>query len=106
MTEICLGGDLHKELKSRTRFSEEDAALVLREVIACVNYFHHHDIIHRDLKPGNILLEENKRLDQLKVIDFGEAIKCRPNVKLTEISGTMSYVSPVNYAVLINSMLF
>ena len=36
------------------------------------------------------------KLDHIKVIDFGEAVECDPSTKLTEISGTMSYVSREN----------
>jgi len=41
----------------------------------------------------DILLEEHKNLNHIKIIDFGEAIESEPSAKLTEISGTMAYVS-------------
>jgi len=34
--------------------------------------------MHRDLKPENVLLEASKEFDQIKVIDFGTAIKFKP----------------------------
>jgi len=31
--------------------------------------------MHRDLKPENVLLEASKEFDQIKVIDFGTALR-------------------------------
>ena len=45
------------------------------------------EIVHRDLNLENILLEENKELDQMKIIDFGLATKYEDGVKLTELVG-------------------
>jgi hypothetical protein len=39
------------------------------------------------------LLEGHKKLNHIKIIDFGEAIIAPPEEKLTEIAGTMAYVS-------------
>ena len=41
----------------------------------------------------DILLEGHKNLEHIKLIDFGEAAICREDEKLTEIAGTMAYVS-------------
>lgn len=91
------GGDLHRELKNRGKFEEEDAAILMKQVLICVNYCHKNNVVHRDLKPGNILLEGHKKLEHIKVIDFGEAVIASPTEKLTEITGTMSYVSFYRY---------
>lgn len=93
VTGVSEGGDLHRELKTRGKFEEKEAAILIKQILVCVNYCHRHNVIHRDLKPGNILLEGHKRLEHIKVIDFGEAVIATPTEKLTEITGTMSYVS-------------
>lgn len=49
------------------------------------------DIVHRDLNLENILLEENKELDQMKIIDFGLATKYEDGVKLTDLVGKGNY---------------
>jgi hypothetical protein len=41
----------------------------------------------------DILLEEHKNLNHIKIIDFGEAVISEPSAKLTEVAGTMAYVS-------------
>ena len=42
---------------------------------------------------SDILLEEHKNLNHIKIIDFGEAVISPADEKLTEIAGTMAYVS-------------
>jgi len=42
----------------------------------------------------NILLEENKDLDQMKIIDFGLATTYEDGVKLTDLVGKVHYVPP------------
>ena len=105
VTGVSKGGDLHRELKTRGKFEEKEAAVLMKQILVCVNYCHKNNVIHRDLKPGNILLESHKRLEHIKVIDFGEAVIATPTEKLTEITGTMSYVS-VFLCLAIKHMLF
>ncbi|CAB9505557.1 MAP kinase-activated protein kinase 2 (Fragment) [Seminavis robusta] len=97
MHEVCRsfeGGDLHREIKKRGTFEEQDAAILMKQIFICLNYLHKNNVIHRDLKPGNVLLEEHKNLNHIKLIDFGEAIVSKPTIKLTELAGTMSYMAP------------
>ena len=63
VTEICKGGELFDEILKRGKFSERDSAMVMKQVLSSVNYFHGKNIVHRDLKPENILLEQNKDFD-------------------------------------------
>jgi len=46
------------------------------------------------LKPENILLEQNKEFDQIKIIDFGTSLVYDPNKKLDEKLGTPYYIAP------------
>ena len=57
VTDICKGGELFDEIVARGKFSERDAAMLLKQVLGCINYCHKNNIVHRDLKPENILLE-------------------------------------------------
>ena len=73
ITDICSGGELFNEILTRGRFSEADAAVLMKQILSCVNYCHKNNVVHRDLKPENILMESNRQFDQIKIIDFGAA---------------------------------
>jgi len=92
--EICKGGELFEEILARGKFTEKDAALLIKQVLSCINYCHANNIVHRDLKPENILLESNKEFDQIKIIDFGTSLVYDPNKKLDEKLGTPYYIAP------------
>jgi len=94
VTEICKGGELFDEILQRGKFSERDAAVLMKQVLSCINYCHQANIVHRDLKPENILLEQNKEFDQIKIIDFGTSLVYDPNRNLDEKLGTPYYIAP------------
>lgn len=58
---------LAQEIGSRGSFCDDDAILVLREVVE--GLIEVSEIVHRDLKPANVLLHE----DKWKLADFGIA---------------------------------
>ena len=41
-----------------------------------------------------MMLEANKELDQVKIIDFGTAVKFEDGIKLTHDIGTPYYIAP------------
>jgi len=94
VTEICKGGELFDEILQRGKFTERDGAILMKQVLSCINYCHQANIVHRDLKPENILLEQNKEFDQIKIIDFGTSLVYDPNRNLDEKLGTPYYIAP------------
>jgi calcium-dependent protein kinase len=46
------------------------------------------------LKPENVLLEQNKEFDQIKIIDFGTSLVYDETKKLDEKLGTPYYIAP------------
>merc|ERR1719230_1365194 len=82
------------EIVSRGKFTENDAAMLMKQVLSCINYCHKNHIVHRDLKPENILLEQNKEFDQIKIIDFGTSLVFDEKKKLDEKLGTPYYIAP------------
>lgn len=56
--------------------------------------------VHRDLKPENCLLDDDSRLSNLRLIDFGSAVIVDPSSTSelhTDLAGTPYYMS---YAIL------
>ena len=91
--EYCNGGELSKILakyqeKYDKPFSQEIVQYLMRQIIDAFKYMHERDIMHRDIKLENILLhfendkdkeELNLMKSQVKIIDFGFAIKLNNN---------------------------
>ncbi len=80
-------------MQKRGKFIEKDAAVIIRQILSCVNYLHNNKIVHRDIKPENILIEDAKRIDQIKIIDFETASRFN-KANLTEKIGTPYYIAP------------
>ena len=68
MFESCTGGELFEPIANRQfRFSEFEAATILRKLLRAMAHMHHGNIIHRDLKPENILFSEPGVDSEVKV---------------------------------------
>ncbi|CAB9504591.1 MAP kinase-interacting serine/threonine-protein kinase 2 (Partial), partial [Seminavis robusta] len=68
--DLCHGGDLCQELDTWGPLQEQDAALILKQLLSVVNYLHSNRIVHGNIKPEHILLEQDKDLDHVKLTDF------------------------------------
>ena len=100
--EFLEGMSLARRLKKGGRYSEGEAAMLVRGIFSALSAAHQKGIVHRDLKPDNIFLVEDAEApigERPKVLDFGIA-------KLTDIGlagegtktgavmGTPTYMSP------------
>ena len=63
VTDHIEGGELFDEIIDRGKFSEKEAAIVMKQLLSSIAYCHSHNIMHRDLKPENVLLEKSKEFD-------------------------------------------
>jgi len=90
--EMLKGGELFERIVGRPRFTELEAAKLLRPLLESVAYLHDLGIVHRDLKPENILCGEE--LEDLKIADFGLSKMVLPTEKMEAACGTLSYVAP------------
>eukprot|EP00041_Stephanoeca_diplocostata_P032120 m.1020680 g.1020680 ORF g.1020680 m.1020680 type:complete len:848 (+) comp24088_c0_seq4:224-2767(+) len=70
---IMRGGELLDRIKSKSRFTEKEAAAIFRNLIDAVNFLHRNNIVHRDIKPENLLYESEAEDSILKIVDFGFA---------------------------------
>lgn len=96
--EYCPGGTLGERLNERGRFSEQEAAVAVRQILCAVNYCHRHplgSICHRDLKPANFLYASKDHGAALKLVDFGlSRVLSNRRPWLTEAAGTLWFVAP------------
>ncbi len=73
-----------------------DTVVLLKQAAEALAYAHAHEVIHRDIKPHNLFLLERK-IDQLKVLDFGIARLANTGRRLTRtgnLVGTPGYLAP------------
>ncbi|EPS59727.1 hypothetical protein M569_15078, partial [Genlisea aurea] len=93
--ELCKGGELLDRILSRGgKYSEEDAKVVMVQILSVVSYCHLQGVVHRDLKPENFLFTLKDDHSPLKAIDFGLSDYVKPDERLNDIVGSAYYVAP------------
>ena len=83
--------------KYSSGISEDGAKYIIAEIFKAIFYCHARGVSHRDLKPENILLDfdiENKKVNSLKLCDFGLATYCDDSTILTDFCGSPGFFSP------------
>ncbi|KAK7393055.1 hypothetical protein VNO78_21506 [Psophocarpus tetragonolobus] len=93
--ELCKGGELLDRIISRGgKYSEEDARVVMIQILSVVAFCHLQGVVHRDLKPENFLFTSKDENSTLKAIDFGLSDYVKPDERLNDIVGSAYYVAP------------
>ena len=95
--ELVSGGNLFTKIRTLRRFTEQQAAQIIKQVLLALNFMHSKNIMHRDIKPENILCESSEATnDQIdvKLTDFGFATKYTPGVDETLVVGSPLYMAP------------
>ncbi|WOL16767.1 calcium-dependent protein kinase 18 [Canna indica] len=94
--ELCEGGELLDRIlaKKDSRYSEKDAAVIVRQMLKVAAECHLHGLVHRDMKPENFLFKCTKEDSSLKATDFGLSDFIRPGKKFHDIVGSAYYVAP------------
>ncbi|KAK8471584.1 hypothetical protein PHAVU_003G261700 [Phaseolus vulgaris] len=94
--ELCEGGELLDRIlaKKESRYTEKDAAVVVRQMLKVAAECHLHGLVHRDMKPENFLLKSTKEDSPLKATDFGLSDFIKPGKKFHDIVGSAYYVAP------------
>ena len=100
VTDLVTGSSLADYLDERgdeTRFgvlTEQEAASLMKQILSSVDYIHSQNVAHRDISTSNIMLEEDSKLDRVKLIDFGYGIDATPDTVLSAMVGTPDYTAP------------
>ncbi|KAG7034093.1 Calcium-dependent protein kinase 28 [Cucurbita argyrosperma subsp. argyrosperma] len=94
--ELCEGGELLDRILSKkdSRYTEKDAAVVVRQMLKVAAECHLHGLVHRDMKPENFLFKSAKEDSPLKATDFGLSDFIKPGKKFHDIVGSAYYVAP------------
>ncbi|XP_038723637.1 calcium-dependent protein kinase 28 [Tripterygium wilfordii] len=94
--ELCEGGELLDRIlaKKDSRYTEKDAAVVVRQMLKVAAECHLHGLVHRDMKPENFLFKSAKEDSPLKATDFGLSDFIKPGKKFNDIVGSAYYVAP------------
>ncbi|XP_078679718.1 phosphorylase b kinase gamma catalytic chain, skeletal muscle/heart isoform-like isoform X4 [Branchiostoma floridae x Branchiostoma belcheri] len=89
--ELIKGGELFDYLTEVVELSERETRFVMRQLFEVVQFLHELNIVHRDLKPENILIQGKL---EIKVSDFGFAVRLKEGELLKELCGTPGYLAP------------
>merc|ERR1719387_2761101 len=94
--ELCSGGELFDRIIESGHFNEQQAAILMQQIIRAIYYMHENHVCHRDLKPENFLFLTKDPIEKnlLKIIDFGLSCMFESGQVLTTKAGTPYYVAP------------
>ncbi|KAI3989460.1 hypothetical protein MKX01_022735 [Papaver californicum] len=94
--ELCEGGELLDRILSKkdSRYTEKDAAVIVRQMLRVAAECHLNGLVHRDMKPENFLFKSVKLDSPLKATDFGLSDFIKPGRKFQDIVGSAYYVAP------------
>jgi serine/threonine-protein kinase len=92
--ELVDGLDLKQHLDKGQRYTLEQTAALMNDLLSALDYAHRQGIVHRDIKPANLLIEASGRV---KLTDFGVArIQDAGDATRTKgtLVGTLKYMAP------------
>lgn len=92
--ELCSGGELFDRIVAQARYSEAEAAAVVRQIASALGALHKANIVHRDLKPENCLFLNSSSSSPLKIMDFGLSSVEDFTDPIVGLFGSIDYVSP------------
>lgn len=89
--EYCDGGDFGDKVNERAKdLQEHEAAEWARQICSAIEALHSKEICHRDIKPDNFMMAN----EQVKLCDFGLAVKLKPGELCRVRCGTPAFMAP------------
>jgi len=86
------GGELLGHLERKKKFTEDEARIIIAEIVVAIGHLHSLNFIYRDLKPENILMDQD---GHIVLTDFGLAKQLDPcNPEAHSFVGTPHYIAP------------
>lgn len=99
--ELVNGGELRKLLKAKypCGMPLEMARAYIYQIVCGLVLIHSKQVIHRDLKTQNILVRHGATFlnDELKIIDFGNSVKVKPESVFTKNYTTCFACAPEQF---------
>ncbi|KAK2108410.1 hypothetical protein P7K49_013575 [Saguinus oedipus] len=91
IAESCGNRELLCGLSDRFRYSEDDVATYVVQLLQGLDYLHSRHVLHLDIKPDNLLLAPD---NALKIVDFGSAQPYNPQAlrPLGHRTGTLEFM--------------
>jgi eukaryotic-like serine/threonine-protein kinase len=69
--ELLEGETLSSRIKTRGRLAQNEAAMLVDQLLSGLSAAHDAGVIHRDIKPDNCFITQKLGRDHLKLLDFG-----------------------------------
>ncbi|XP_077369900.1 striated muscle preferentially expressed protein kinase-like isoform X1 [Festucalex cinctus] len=92
ITELC-HEEMLERMSRRTTVTELEVRQSVRQVLEGLRYLHEKDIAHLDMKPENILMAATGS-NQIRICDFGNAVRLESSDEHYCKYGTPEYVAP------------
>jgi serine/threonine protein kinase len=95
--ELLEGKDLFEHISSKGVLEEEEAGLIIRDVLVALDSMNRAGVAHRDIKPANILMtkcDECKYGTSVKIGDFGMSTLVGVDGLVRGRCGSPGYVAP------------
>ena len=85
--------------KGHSTITDEEACMIVYQILRALEYLHGIRIAHRDLKPDNVLLSTTGRSARVILADFGQSTNCSKSRKglskrMKTLCGTLDFVAP------------
>lgn len=86
------GKEVLEFLAEKTTASEEDASLVIAQLVDALTYLHKKNIVHLDIRPANLFVSRDFKLT---LIDYGNARRIQsPDGQFVDAVGVTEFTAP------------